>query len=266
MISINEFMIENGWVVNIIYSFVTILISIVIYKLIINSIGKIIEKNKIFNRKKTKTYIKLAKSITRYIFIIVVALVLLKIYGVDVSSMLAGIGIISVIIGLAIQDFLKDIIRGSSILSDDYFSVGDVIKYKDIEGKVLVVGLKTTKVQELSTSNVYSIANRNIEEVAVLSKVIYVKVPLPYELKLKDQHRVINDIVNIIKNDKLIEDCENVGLTELADSRIEYLLKVTLNPINKLQVRRNVLEHIIDGLEKNNIDVPYNQIDVHQKN
>lgn len=266
MIGINEFMIENGWVVNIIYSLITILISIIIYKLIINSIGKIIENNKIFNRRKTKTYIKLAKSITRYIFIIIVVLVLFKIYGVDVSSMLAGIGIISVIIGLAIQDFLKDIIRGSSILSDDYFSVGDVIKYKDIEGKVLVVGLKTTKIQELSTSNVYSIANRNIEEVAVLSKVIYVKVPLPYELKLKDQHRVINDIVNIIKNDKLIEDCENVGLTELADSRIEYLLKVTLNPINKLQVRRNVLEHIIDGLEKNNIDVPYNQIDVHQKN
>ena len=160
---------------------------------------------------------------------------------------------------------MKDIIRGSSIIADDYFSVGDVIKYNDIEGKILVVGLKTTKIQELATSNIYSIANRKIEEVAVLSKLIYVRVPLPYELKLAEQHKVIDDIVNIVKSDKLIENCENVGLVELADSRIEYLLKITLNPVNKLQVRRNTLEHIIEGLEKNHIEVPYNQIDVHQK-
>ena len=166
---------------------------------------------------------------------------------------------------MAIQDFLKDIIRGSSILSDDYFSVGDVVKYKDIEGKVLVVGLKTTKIQELSTSNIYSIANRNIEEIAVLSKLIYVRVPIPYELKLKEQHKVVDYIVSIIKKDKLIENCENVGLTELADSKIEYLLKITIDPINKLQARRNTLEHIIEGLEKHNIEVPYNQIDIHQK-
>lgn len=265
MSNIFNFIKENKWILKIIYSIITILISLILYNLIVKFSEKIIENNKIFNKRKTKTYVKLAKNINRYIFIIFVFLIVLKIYGVDVTSMLAGIGLIGVIIGLAIQDFLKDIIRGSSILSDDYFSVGDVIKYKDIEGKVLVVGLKTTKIQELSTGNIYSIANRNIEEVAVMSKLIYVRVPLPYELKLKEQHKVINGIVNIIKKDELVEACENVGLTELADSKIEYLLKITLNPVNRLQVRRNVLEHIIEGLEKNSIDVPYNQLDIHNK-
>ena len=262
---LQEFFMNNEWLLKIIYSCLTVLIAIIIYNLIINTLGKTIEKKDLFNSKKTKTYIRLIKSISRYIFIIIVLLIILRIYGVDITSMLAGIGIVSVIIGLAIQDFLKDIIRGSSIISDNYFSVGDVIKYKDIEGKVVVIGLKTTKIQELLTGNIYSIANRNIEEVAVLSKLIYVRVPLPYELKLKEQHKVVNDIVKIIKKDKLVHDCENVGLTELADSKIEYLLKVVHDPINKLQVRRNVLEHIIEGLENNNIAVPYNQIDVHQK-
>ena len=265
MSNIIVFFEENRWLLNIILSLLIIIIAVILYKLIMKITEKTIENSKIFNSKKTKTYVKLAKSINRYIFIIIVLIIILKVYGVDVSSMLAGIGIISVIIGLAIQDFLKDIIRGASILSDDYFSVGDVVKYNGIEGKVLVVGLKTTKIQELSTSNIISIANRNIEEVAVLSKLIYVKVPLPYELKLSEQHKVIDDIVNIVKKDNLVENCENVGLTELADSKIEYLLKITLDPVNKLQVRRNVQERIIEGLEKNNIVVPYNQIDVHQK-
>jgi len=264
MENINK-IINNDGITKIFHSLIIIALALIIYKLIVGIIEKTIENSKIFNKKRTKTYIKLAKSVNRYIFIGIVVLFILKIYGVDVSSVLAGIGIISIIIGLAIQDFLKDIIRGTSIISDDYFSVGDVIKYNNIEGKVLVVGLKTTKIQELSTSNIYSIANRNIEQVAVLSKFIYIRVPIPYELKLNEQHRIINEIVDIIKKDKLIEDCENVGLTELADSKIEYLLKITLNPINKLQARRNVLEYIIEGLEQNNIAVPYNQLDVHQK-
>ena len=256
---------SNSWLLKIIYSILTIILGLIIYKLMMGLAEKTLEKNKFFTSKKTKTYIKLAKSINRYIFIVIVLIILLKIYGINVTSMLAGIGIISVIIGLAIQDWLKDIIRGTSIISDNYFSVGDVVKYKDIEGKVLVVGLKTTKIQVLATSNILSIANRNIDEVEILSKLIYIRVPLPYELSLKEQRKVVSDIVKIVKKDSLIEDCANVGLTELGDSRIEYLLKVTYDPVNKLQVRRNVLEHIIEGLEKNNIDVPYNQIDVHQK-
>ena len=260
-----DFFKQNNWLLNIIYSILVILIAAVLYKLVVSFIERNLEEKKFFNNKKTKTYIKLVRSISRYIFIVIVIIIVLKINGVNVSSLIAGLGIISIIIGLAIQDFLKDIIRGSSILSDNYFSVGDVIKYKNIEGKVLVVGLKTTKIQELSTNNIYSIANRNIEEVAILSKFIYVRVPLPYELNLVTQYKIVDDIVTIVKKDKLIEDCKSVGLTELADSKIEYLLKITCNPENKLQVRRNVLEHIIEGLENNNIEVPYNQIDVHQK-
>lgn len=261
--TVQEFLTDNDILLKIIYCAIAIIITLIIYKLVTRFITKAINKKEL--NKKASTYIHLIKSIIRYIAIIIIIILILKIFGINISSILAGIGIAGVIVGLAIQDFLKDIIRGSSIISDNYFSVGDVVNYKGMEGKVLVVGLKTTKIQELATSNIYSIANRNIEEVAVLSKVIYIRVPLPYELKIKEQRRVVGDIVNIIKKDSLIIDCENVGLTELADSKIEYLLKVTLDPVNKLQVRRNVLEHIIEGLEKNNIEVPYNQLDIHQK-
>ena len=260
-----NFLLENKWIIKISISILIVIVALIIYSIISTLLTKTFENRNLFNSKKTKTYIKLARSILRYIFIIVVILIILRIYNINISSLLAGIGIISVIIGLAIQDFLKDIIRGSSILSDNYFSVGDVVKYKDVEGKVLVLGLKSTKIQELATGNVYSIANRNIEEIAVLSKLIYVRVPLPYELKLAEQKKVVGDIVKIVKTDELVEDCENVGLCELADSKIEYLLKITHNPEFKLQVRRNVQEHIIEGLEKNGIAVPYNQIDVHKK-
>ena len=92
------------------------------------------------NLGRSRTYIRLILSIVRYVFIIITILTLLQVNGVDVSSILAGLGLAGVIVGLAVQDALKDIIRGFSIVSDHYFSVGDVIKYNDQqEGTVLEI-------------------------------------------------------------------------------------------------------------------------------
>lgn len=248
-------------------SIVVITVSILLYKIISYVLGKGEKKNnfKVFTGKRGKTYLKLIRSLIRYIFMLVTTLVLLQINGIDVSSALAGVGILGVIFGLAIQDWLKDIIRGSSILSDNYFSVGDIVKYKDIEGRVLVIGLKSTKIQELKTGYIKTIANRNIEEIDLVSNLIYINVPMPYEVEIKRAEKVIGNIVTNIKKNNNVTDCRYVGVNDLADSSIKYCLEVACDQQYKLQVRRDALRSILVEMEKNGINVPYNQIDVHQK-
>lgn len=260
-------LINQSWVIKIIHTILIIFISVLLYKVLTNTLVKNIEngKFKILSNKKAKTYIKLIKSITRYIFIILTILLLLQIYGINISSIVAGVGVLGVVFGLAIQDWLKDIIRGSSLLSDNYFSVGDIVKYNSIEGRVLVIGLKTTKIQDLKTSNILSIANRNIDKIEVVSNYIYVKIPMPYEIPIKKAENVVDEIIEIVKKCNNVKDCKYIGVTELADSSIQYLLQINCDPSFKLQVRRDTLRSILLGLEKNNIQVPYNQIDVHQK-
>ena len=258
---------NNIWKFQILNSIVILILSMLLYKIITFIFEKSEEKNafKLSTSKKRKTYLKLVKNIIRYIFTIVTILILLQINGIDVSSILTGVGIIGVIFGLAIQDWLKDIIRGSSILSDNYFSIGDIVKYKDIEGKVLVIGLKTTKIQDLKTSNILSIANRNIEEIEVVSNLIYINIPMPYEISLEKAEKTIKDIKEtIIKNDN-VENCRYIGVNELAASSINYLIEVTCNPLYKLQTRRDALRSILEEMAKNNISVPYTQIDIHEK-
>lgn len=258
---------DNILLVNIIKSLITIGISYIIYITIINMLTKNIDKGKIkiIATKKTKTYIKLIKSIIRYIFIILTIIVLLEVNGVNISSMLAGVGIISIIIGFAIQDALKDIIKGFDILSDSYYQVGDVIKYDDIIGKVLVIGLKTTKVEDVNTFNIVSISNRNIEKVEVVSNLINIDIPLPYELKTSDAEEVIAKIIEKINKHQGVEKAEYRGVNELGDSAIKYQIKVYCDPTIKVQMRRDALGYIIKTLEENNISVPYNQIDIHNK-
>ena len=257
---------NNIWVQKVIYTLITIIINLIIYNLIVKVINNNLDKNsKILPDKKAKTYIKLLRSIIKYLFIIGTLLVILQVFGINISSIVAGVGVLGVVFGLAIQDFLKDIIRGTTILSDNYFSVGDIVKYKDIEGKVLVLGLKTTKIKDLKTSNVISIANRNIEEIQIISNLIYVSIPMPYEVSVKKAEKAIEDIIILVEENENIEKATYKGVTELADSSIKYLIEVKCNPLYKNQVRRDSLRSILLGLEKNKIEVPFNQIDVHQK-
>lgn len=262
-----EEIMKNVWLSRGIKVLITVIISYIIYTLITTILLKNIEKGKfkILSQKKAKTYVRLLKSIIRYIFILITILVILRINGINISSMLAGVGIIGIIIGFAIQDALKDIIKGFDIITDSYYQVGDVIKYNNITGKVLAIGLKTTKVEDMYSLNIVSISNRNIEQVEVVSNLICLDVPTPYEVKVEDSEKAINDIVLEIKNNKDVDNCEYSGVNDLADSSIKYQIKVYCDPLKKLQVRRDSLRCILKGLEKHNIQVPYNQIDVHKK-
>lgn len=251
----------------IISSVVVIAISIIIYNIVNGFVNRFFKNKNLENNlsNKGKTYIKLVKSIIRYVFIIITLLIVLQVNDVNVSSLLAGVGIMSAIIGLALQDALKDIIRGFNILSDSYFHVGDVIKYNGAEGKVLAIGLKTTKIKDLASQNEISIANRNIEFVEVVSDKIYLRIPLPYELSLKDAEKFIENILEDVKKVKNVDGVRYLDVDEFADSSINYMIEVTCNPEYKRQVKRSTFRTILDAMNKENISVPYNQIDIHNK-
>ena len=250
-----------------ILSIIVIVISIIIYgifsKIVMRGQKSQKIKGKLDNRK--TTYIRLLSSIIRYAFIIITLLIVLQINGVNITSMLAGVGILSVVIGLAVQDALKDIIMGANIITDNYFAVGDVIKYKEIEGKVIAFGLKTTKIQDIATGNIISITNRSITEAEKLSNKLYLNIPASYEVPGANIDKISNNIVNKIKETEHVQDCKYLGLSDFKDSNLDYKLEITYNPEYKYKVRRAAIQAIKEELDKNSIEIPYMQIDVHNK-
>ena len=77
----------------------------------------------------------------------------LWIYGVNITPLLAGAGVASVIIGLAIKELLSDMFAGISIMTDRPFSEGDRIEVRKISGHwggwgdVKEIGLRRSKVE-----------------------------------------------------------------------------------------------------------------------
>ncbi|MBQ9020042.1 mechanosensitive ion channel family protein [Candidatus Saccharibacteria bacterium] len=256
---------ELQWFRQLCLSLLVIIIGFAIYKLLSFIISRHLTKSKFATGKKVETYLKMTKSLVRYTIIVVVAFMLLQINGVDISSMIAGVGIFSIVIGFAVQDILKDVIKGVVILTDGYYKVGDVIKFGDIIGKVEIIGIRTTKLLDLYTFNQVSISNRNIEQVEVISTMINIDIPLPYDLKAKKAESILDSIVNHIKELPAVENCEYRGINEFGDSSISYHIKVYTKPIDKVQSRRDALTIIFKDLESAGIAIPFNQLDIHQK-
>ena len=73
-------------------------------------------KNVRVNTRKQKTSISLIENILKYFIALVALVMILDVYGIDTKSLIASLGVISLVAGLALQDFLKDIIAGISIL------------------------------------------------------------------------------------------------------------------------------------------------------
>lgn len=219
----------------------------------------------VFSNKKRKTYLRVLRSAIFAAIVIIVILIVLQLLGVNVNSMLAGVGIASIVIGFALQDAMKDIFRGLEIVSDNYYDIGDVIKYGDNTGQVLSINLRTTKIQDINTMNVVSIANRNINQVEVVTGYIYLKTPLPLRIKPTAAKLIMAEIT---KNVQKLNDVTSVldqGLAEITESSLNYQIQITCDPMNQLQVRRDALGVIVNTLAEHKILLPYAQLDVHNK-
>ena len=259
---------EKEWPVRILEMILVLAAAYVVYtlirKLLIRQEAKDGAKKNLAPRR--RTYYRLAGSIVRYAVIVVAGLLILQIAGVNISSLVAGLGIVSIIVGLALQDWLKDIIRGASIIGDSYFQVGDVIRYRDKEGEVLSIGLKTTRIRLVASNNILSVANRNLEEIEVVSWSLFEPVPMPYDVPVYQAEKVIQDMVARIRKNEHVESCRYMGVQDLSPSSIDYFLEIRANPLYHKQVRRDMNRSILLAMEKNRIPVPFQQVDVHAIN
>lgn len=249
----------------------TIIISYIIYKTIKSIIKRIIlksnhEKNNSYQAKKRLTVINLVSNFVKYVIIIVSSIIILQIYGVNTSSIIASVGVLSAVIGLAFQDALKDFIGGVTIILENYYIVGDYVKYNDFTGKVISIGFKSTKIANFN-NEVLIVANRNVNEIINLSQnnnSVWIDIPVAYEEKTKNVENAIDKIIKKLKKDSLInkDTIEYKGISNLDSSSIKYLLTFTTVHDGQWQAKRNALKIIKDTFEEEKIKIPFNQIEV----
>jgi small-conductance mechanosensitive channel len=98
----------------------------------------------------TATTVTALGYLARMVFWLVILLLALDNFGVDVTTLVTGLGITGIAVALAVQNILGDLLGALSIVVDKPFVVGDTINVDTFTGTVEHIGLKTTRVRSLS--------------------------------------------------------------------------------------------------------------------
>lgn len=243
------------------FSILIVAVCIIIWIGIKSIFKQIIKSANIDSKKEANS--RLAMSAVKYTLSAFAVISVLQIYGINVTSLIAGLGIVGIIVGFALQDLLKDLTMGTNIMVDHFFSVGDVIKYNDIEGVVIGFSMRTTKIKDVNTGNIVTISNRNISEIQIVSDWLGINVPGSYEIPAQKMRAVCNDICEILRTRKHVKSVEFLGTDCFDESQIYYKIFIRCDADQKNKIRREALGTIQDVFEKENIPIPYPQLDVH---
>lgn len=202
-------------------------------------------------------------SILEFLVLLFGLLVILQVNGIDITAIAAGLGIVSAIVGLALQDYLKDIIMGVHILADHFFTVGEGVEYDGHEGVIVDMTLKTTKIEDIDDHSVTTVCNRNISQIRRLSDRLNIDVPLSYGENVELVNETLTAAAEALKASEIISDCTYLGTQRFDNSAILYRLRLSCDPAQRGNVRREVYRTLQSALNEAGIEVPFPQLDVH---
>lgn len=225
-------------------------------------------KEDIAINKKKKTIASIIRNIIKYLIAMIVVLAILNVYGVDTTSIIAGLGVVGVVIGLAFEDIVKDLIAGIVIIFDNHYEVGDYIMINGFMGEVISIGLKTTKIKSYD-GEVKIISNSAFNEVINYSMQdcnLLLKINISYEQNIKEFEKAIKELESsILKLDGAKKLCL-LGIDSYNDSSMTYLVEIKCRAMSQYAIKRQALKIIKEKLDSVGISIPYNKLDINLNN
>lgn len=219
------------------------------------------------DERKTKTMLSLILNIIKYFFIIIAVLLILEVYNIDTKSIIASLGVAGLVVGLSLQDTLKDFISGLFIIFEDQFGLGDTITIDNFKGEVISLGIKTTKIKSY-TGDIQIIPNRNINNVinhSLASSLALVNVQVSYNSDMDKVELILKELCKTLteKIKNLNGEITLLGITDLADSGIEFRISAPTKSMCHYEVEREIRKEIKKAFDKNNIEIPFPQVVIH---
>ena len=252
------------------FSLIMALLIFIIGKWAVNKIvsifGKVLRKVKGMD----ETLIKFLENIVYYALMIVVLLTALGKLGVETTSFLAILGAAGLAIGLALKDSLGNFASGVMIIMFKPFKVGDAVTAAGVTGSVSEVGIFnsvfiTADNQKIIVPN-GAITSGSITNInAYDTRRVDLVVCIGYEDDIKKTKEVLNNIVS--SHEKiLIDKGITIAVSELADSSVNFVLRVWVKTPDYWDVKFDLTETIKLRFDEEGISIPFPQQDVHHYN
>lgn len=210
--------------------------------------------------------------IARYVLWIFAITLILESIGLSINFLIASSAALLVGVGLGLQNIFKDIISGVMLLFDRAVEVGNVIELDGVVGRVLQIGLRTSKIQTREHIVLIIPNSKFIEEYVINWSAMdehtrfSVQVGVAYGSDVKLVRKVLLDVAN--KEERIVQEPKPfVRFTNFGESSLDFEVFFWTSHNFIVENIKSDLRFVIDAaFRQNNITIPFPQRDVHHYN
>ena len=222
------------------------------------------------NKKRSaQSMIGLMVSLTKFLGYIIGAVWALGILGINLTAIFASLGIASLILGFGAQSLIEDAVTGIFIIFEGQYHVGDIIVLDGFRGTVKRIGVRTTCIEDTG-GNQKIVNNSDIRNLQNRSKNISVAVcdlSISYDADLREVEKVI--AVTLPKlhakySNLFLNVPRYMGVETLGDSSVVLRIVADVTEENFFLGYRTLNREMKLMCDRHNIEIPFNQIVVHQ--
>lgn len=178
--------------------------------------------------------IRLLVNVTLFVIALIVVLANL---GVNVTGLVAGLGVGGIAIGLAAQGIFSDLFAALSILFDKPFRRGDVVRWEGTTGTVEGIGLKSTRIRAISGEEVV-ISNTNLlgKELRNFARIERRRIVQPLSLVYHTSPEVCTALPDMLRT--VVDSCDGChfvrcGLDTFAPSSLDFQLVYDVDAVDQ---------------------------------
>ncbi|WP_299493297.1 mechanosensitive ion channel domain-containing protein [Acaryochloris sp. IP29b_bin.137] len=207
--------------------------------------------------------------VANYVLLFIGAMVLLQLWGFDLSSLTVFASVLGVGIGLGLQGFAKNFISGMVLIFEQPIKVGDFVKVGDYQGTVERINVRSTEIRTLDQVSIIVPNSEFLESEVVnwdhgtsISR-LQIPVGVAYGTNPKQVREALMDAVSDYGS-VLNDPPPRVFFTEFGDSSLDFLLLVWIDePEKQFAIKSDLNFRIETILRHRDIEIPFPQRDLH---
>ena len=217
------------------------------------------------NSARLLSFCPILSKIAKTVVMLIIAASVMQAHGYSITSLVAGFGIIGMAVSFAAKESIANIFGSFAVLYDKIFDLGDYVIIDNIEGTVIDITLRSTKIRTIDNSIITLpnniVANALVTNIsAIKERRIGTTIGITYDTSDEKIQRAIQIIKDILNSNDDITENNRVFLKELSASSIdiEFTAYIKYGDIDNFRrVRENVLTEIITQYRKEGIDFAF---------
>jgi small-conductance mechanosensitive channel len=208
-------------------------------------------------------------TLSKYTLMLLGGVVILQLWGIDLSSIALIASGLGIGIGLGLQNIVKDFVSGLVMVFERPVQVGDFVDFGQVKGTVARIGSRSTEIRTLDHVSIIVPNSRFLENEVINwshgNPVSRIRLPVGVSYS-SDPEKVREALLEACQEEKQIlkAPAPQVFFTGFGDSALEFELVVWISqPSRQVLIRSDLFFAIEASLRRHHIEIPFPQRDLH---